>query len=124
MDGFVEGGEPLAVVRLADHERQGDLGGIEGVERLAGFVEDEVGDIDDVVYRAQSDGSEALFQPSGGLAHHDIVDSGGCIEGAGFRCFEFDEIGWGCCGRRYGTFRGEERGLEQGREFAGHAGVG
>ena len=61
--GFVEGEEGFAVVGVADDDAAGEFGGIEGMQRLAEFVEHEVGDIDDVVDRAQADGFEALFEP-------------------------------------------------------------
>ena len=36
---------------------------VEGVQRLAEFEEDEIGDIDDVVDRAQADGFEVSDHP-------------------------------------------------------------
>jgi hypothetical protein len=72
--GFVEGEEGFAVVGVADDDAAGELGGVEGVERLAEFVEHEVGDIDDVVDRAQADGFEALLEPGGGFLDGDAGD--------------------------------------------------
>jgi hypothetical protein len=68
---------------MADDDVAAEFGGIEGVERLAEFVEHEVGDIDDVVDRAQADGFEALFEPGGGFLDGDAGDADGGVERAG-----------------------------------------
>ena len=63
----VEGGQLLARPRPADADlREGvaaEGGEVEGVERLAGLPEDEVGDVDDVVDRPLADGGQAPDEP-------------------------------------------------------------
>ena len=115
----VEGEEGLAVLRAADHQRAADFRGVKGVQRLADLVEHEVGDVDDVVDRAQADRFEPLLQPGRAFADGDAGDADGGVEGAGFRGLDVD------------AFRGEtialgdlevgERDFEQGRHFARHA---
>ena len=73
MGGFIEREEGFAVGGAADDDAAGEFRGVEGVERLAEFVEHEVRDIDDVVDGAQADGFEALLEPGGGFLDGDEI---------------------------------------------------
>ena len=83
MLGFIEGEEGLACGGLAHVDRPDEFGRVEGVEWLPEFVEDVVGDIDDVVDRAQADGFETLFEPRGRFFDGDVGDFYRGVEGAG-----------------------------------------
>ena len=93
MGGSVEGEEIFVLSGVADDDGAGEFRGVEGVERLAEFVENEVGDIDDVVDGAEADGFEALFEPSGGVFDGDAGDFDGGVEGAGLWGGNLDETG-------------------------------
>ena len=61
--GLVEREESFAVGSLADDDASSDFCGIECVERLSEFVENEVRNIYDVIDWAQADRLKALLQP-------------------------------------------------------------
>jgi hypothetical protein len=81
--GIVEREEIFAIGGVADGDGAGEFRGVEGVERLAELVEDVVGDVDDVVDGAETDGFETLFEPCGGILDGDAGDFDGGVEGAG-----------------------------------------
>ena len=63
----------FARARAADlDDAPGEFSRVEGVERLAGFEEDVVGDVDDVVDRAMAGGGDGLLQPCGARADFDV----------------------------------------------------
>ena len=95
------------------------------MQGLSGFVENVVGDINDVVDRAKADGGEALFKPIGAFGDGDVVNSGCCVERAGGGGFKFDEIAasWNTRSGRDACVPFDERSFQQSRKLARHAGV-
>ncbi|MFT6181402.1 MAG: hypothetical protein ACJAQT_002126 [Akkermansiaceae bacterium] len=120
---FVECFELFAVGGLADVEGARDFGGIESVEGLAEFVEDVVGDIDDVVDGAEADRFELFDEPVGAGGDFDSFDGKGGVERADEGIEDDDG---GVFGRASGVSFRDRLGLgvEQGGELAGEAGMG
>ncbi len=99
---------------------------VEGVEGLAEFHEDVVGDVDDVVDGAQADGFDALDEPVRGGCDFDVADDTGGVIGAAGRIGEGDggfrrgaDGGFG-----EGDGGGGEVGGGEGGEFSGESEVG
>ncbi len=68
----------------------GELVEVEGVEGLAEFEHDVVGDIDDIVDGAQTDGFEAFDHPVGAFGDFDVAENAGGVEGAEILRFDLD----------------------------------
>ena len=115
----IEREELLAVLRGADHQRAGDLRGIEGVQRLADLVQHEVGDIDDVVDRAQADRLEPFLQPHRALGDLHTGNPHRGVERAGLRRFDLHAVGGDAVARR--DFQQLQRDFQQRRHFPRHA---
>jgi len=56
---------------------------VEGVQWLAEFVEDEIGDIDHIIDGADTDGGQSVFEPVGRGPHLYIFDTDTGVSGAG-----------------------------------------
>ena len=82
MGFLVEGLELLAMVGLTDVKWSADLGSVEGVKWLAEFVENVVGNIDDVIDGAETDGFEFFGEPVGAWGYFDAFDRKDGVEGA------------------------------------------
>ena len=63
---------------------------IEGVQRLAPFQHDEVGDVDDVVDRPHAGVGQPALHPAGGRADLDVADQGRGIAGGQLGVFDID----------------------------------
>jgi hypothetical protein len=55
---------------------------VEGVERLAAFEHDVVGDVDDVIDGIDADGGESVAEPCGAGADADAANESGVVFGA------------------------------------------
>ncbi len=92
----VDADEGLAAPGVADDDLSAvDLGEIKGMKRLTEFHHDVVGDIDDVVDRADADGFEPSRDPEGGCADSDAADQTGRVMGA-----ELGRVDANCAPRR------------------------
>ena len=63
------------------------------MERLADFHQDEVRDIDDIVYRPQADGKKLFLKPLGRWSDLDILDSGAGIPRSPVRSLDIHGYG-------------------------------
>ena len=101
---------------------------VEGVERLTELMEHEVGDVDHVVDRSQSDGAEPLAQPSRRRPHDHALDHPGSEARAALRVLDPD-LGAQLGRRRRQQLLGDrcrrlvERLAERGRQLARDADV-
>ena len=76
----VEGDDVLAGAGAArDQPAAADLGGVEGVQRLAHGQHHVVGDVDHVVDGAHAGVREARLEPGRRLAHRDAADDAGAV---------------------------------------------
>lgn len=121
----VEGGEFFVGFGLANANGVADEGRrIEGVERLAKFEEDVVGDVNDVVDGTKADGFEAFAHPLGAGGDFEVCEKLGGVAKAFFWAFDFDLPAFVV--RKFYFFGGREWfGFEaEGGEFADDASVG
>ena len=71
-------------MRVANPDSALYLCSVEGMKGMAYLVENEVCYVDNIVYRAQANRLQLLFQPSWTLGHLNVSDSCSGIEGAYF----------------------------------------
>jgi len=111
VDRLIERGERFTIGGPADDDGTGDFRRVERVERLAEFVEDEIGDIHDVVDRAQADRLQPVFEPGRAVLDGDPGDADGRVERAGVRRVDPDGGGRGGGHLAGREFEWEQRGV-------------
>ena len=79
----IEGGELLPLGGHADAQCSRDRSGVKGMKRLSRLEHHEIGDVDDVVDRTQSDGFKTLAEPLGTGGDLHTVDAADAVEGGG-----------------------------------------
>ena len=125
----VERADDLALGGAAHHHVAADLAGVEGVQRLSELEEHEVGDIDDIVDRAQPDAHQMLLKPFRRRTDLDALDGDARVAGCAFAVAHLDLDALArafaeSVHRRLDQLAGTAVEPEPGVEVAGHAPVG